>query len=78
MIMKATKELKITGGAMAVMMPDMSLSVETANMAVHPVAMEALPVALVPVLKDLLFPVHRRKQGNKTNDRNDIFFRKSE
>ena len=66
MIMKATKELKITGGAMAVMMPDMSLSVETANMAVHPVAMEALPVALVPVLKGLLFPVHRRKQIQDT------------
>ena len=66
MIMKATKELKITGEVMAVMMLDMSLSAETANMAVHPVAMGALPVALVPVLKDLLFPVHRRKQIQDT------------
>ena len=66
MIMKATKELKITGEVMAVMMPDMSLSVETANMAVHLVPMEALPVALVPVLKGLLFRVHRRKQIQDT------------
>ena len=66
MIMKATKELKITGEVMAVMMLDISLSAETANMAVHPVAMGALPVALVPVLKGLLFRVHRRKQIQDT------------
>ena len=66
MIMKATKELKITGEVMAVMMLDMSLSAETANTAVLPVAMVALPVALVPVLKGLLFRVHQRKQIQDT------------
>ena len=69
MIMKVMKELKIIGGAMAVMMPDMSLYAEIVNVVllVLPVVVAVvLPVGLVPVSKGSHFRLHQKRRIQDT------------